>query len=409
MKIGIIGLSQTGKTTLFNLLCGRVAGDVAGAGGLAASAPASVKGHKKAANFGIGLVPDGRIDFLSALYKPKKTTFANIEYTDIAGFSLSSPAIGMDGFSDANIEGAANMGSGGGGGNSRGSSGAGGSSASGAAKFLNDVRPCDALIHVVRAFDSETVIHDLATVNPARDFESVDTELLFADLEMIENRISRINASKKISKIQTDEIALLKRCYAQIENGGAIRDIELSEEEAAAIRGYSFLTEKPRIAVANMDERQWESGTYHHRDELNALCTASNIPLIELCADMELEISRLAEDDKKLFMEDMGIEQPGVAILARAIYRLLGLISFLTVGEDEVRAWTVEEGSSAKRAAGKIHSDIERGFIRAEVVKYDALKELGSMAKVKEHGLFRLEGKEYIVADGDIISFRFNV
>ena len=360
MKMGLIGLNQTGKTTLFSLLSGKDTG-----------AAASGKGT---ANIGVGMVPDSRVDFLSELYKPKKTTYAKIEFTDVAGFSVSGD-----------------------GGNS------------GAAKFLSDVRPCEALVHVLRAFDSASVAHDLGSVDPARDLEAVETEMLFADLEMIEKRIGRINAGKKVTKEQSEEIKLLEQCYDRLEKGGSIRDMELSEQESAAIRGFAFLTEKPRLAVVNVSENQWETGEFPSGDKLRTLCSDLQIPLIVLCVETELEISRLPDEDKEVFMEDMGIEQPGIAVLAQSVYELLGLISFLTVGDDEVRAWTVEDGTIAKKAAGKIHTDIERGFIRAEVVKFDSIKDLGSMAKVREKGLFRLEGKEYIVADGDVINFRFNV
>jgi GTP-binding protein YchF len=361
MKIGLIGLNQTGKTTLFDLLTGKKEIVAAGAG-------------KGSSNSGVGIVPDERIDFLSALYKPKKTTYAKIELTDVAGFSVST-----DGHN------------------------------SGATKFLNDVRPCDALVHVLRAFESGTVIHDLGTIDPARDLEAGETEMLFADLEMIEKRITRIKTGKKITKENADELEFMERCYDQLEKGVAIRDMELTDEERIAIRNYAFLTEKPRIAVINMDENQWGTRSSGANEKVLALCSALNIPLLELCVEMELEISMLPDEDKVLFMEDMGISQPGVAALAREVYGLLGLISFLTAGEDEVRAWTIEKGTHAKKAAGKVHSDIERGFIRAEVVKYNSIKEYGSMAKVKEKGLFRLEGKEYIVSDGDIINFRFNI
>ena len=361
MKIGLIGLNQTGKTTLFELLTGR-------------DDDAIAVGGKGTANVGVGLVPDERIDFLSALYKPKKTIYAKIELTDVAGFSTSSD-----------------------------------SRNSGAAKFLADVRPCDALVHVLRAFESESVIHDMESIDPARDLEAVETEMLFADLEVIEKRIGRIKAGKKVTKENAEEIALLERCFDWLEKGGAVRDMEMSEEERLIIRNYAFLTDKPRLAVVNVDDAQWETGSYPNRDALQTMCSRLNIPLIVLCVEMEFEISRLPEDDRQVFMVDMGIEQPGIAVLARAVYGLLGLISFLTVGEDEVRAWTIEEGTHARKAAGKVHSDIERGFIRAEVVKYDSIKELGSMHKVKEKGLFRLEGKEYVVVDGDIINFRFNI
>ena len=361
MKIGLIGLNQTGKTTLFDLLTGKK-------DGIAAA------GAKGPANIGTGLVPDERVDFLSGLYNPKKTTYAKIELTDVSGFSPSGDGVH-----------------------------------SGAAKFLNEVRPCDAIVHVLRAFETGSVPHDLGSIDPARDLEAVEMEMLFADLEMIEKRLARIKTGKKITKENADEMELLQRCYDRLENGGAILDMDLDEQERVSIRSFAFLTEKPRLAVVNPDDSQWGAKDWPGREALASLCSKLNIPLLELCVEMELEISRLQEEDKQLFMEDMGIDQPGVAVLARAVYGLLGQISFLTTGEDEVRAWTIADGTNARNAAGKIHSDIERGFIRAEVVKYSSIKELGSMAKVKEKGLFRLEGKEYIVADGDIINFRFNV
>jgi len=360
VKIGLIGLNQTGKTTLFNLLTGKDEG--------------VASGGKGSANIGTCFVPDGRVDFLSAIYKPKKTTFAKIELTDVAGFSVSDDA-----------------------------------RSSGASKFLNDVRACDAIVHVLRAFESAAVIHDMGAVDPARDFEAVEMELLFADLEMIEKRIGRIKAGKKITKEHEVEIALLNRCFEHLEKEGSLRDLDLTAEERLFIRSYAFLTEKPRLAVVNLDERQWESKSWVNREALFPRCSALNIPIIELCVETELEISRLPEEDKLLFMEDMGITLPGIAVLAQALYELLGLISFITVGGDEVRAWTIEKGTNARSAAGKVHSDIERGFIRAEVVKFDSIRDLGSMPKVKEKGLFRLEGKEYIVADGDLILFRFNI
>jgi GTP-binding protein YchF len=262
---------------------------------------------------------------------------------------------------------------------------------------------------VLRAFESDSVLHNLENVDPARDLGAVETEMLFADMEMIEKRIGRIKSGKKVTKEHEAEIRLLERCNDWLDKGGAIRDLDLSPDERAAISSYSFLTEKPRLAVVNLDESQWASKAWPNQEKLQSMCSGMNIPLLELCVDAELEISRLPEEDKTLFMEDMGITQPGIAVLSKAAYRLLGLISFLTVGEDEVRAWTIEKGISAKSAAGKVHTDIERGFIRAETVKFDSIKALGSMAKVKEKGLFRLEGKDYVVEDGDIINFRFNV
>jgi len=360
MKIGLIGLNQTGKTTLFNLLTGKVDG--------------TSSGGKGSANMGSGAVPDTRIDFLSGIFKPKKTTYAKLDIVDVAGFSVSA-----EGQSSA------------------------------AAVFLNDVRPCDALVHVLRAFDSNSVSHDMGDINPARDLEAVESEMLMADLEMIEKRIGRIKTGKKITKENEFELALLERCFKWLDDGGSILSMDMTDDERLSVKSFTFLTEKPRIAVVNLDEGQWESKTYPNHDALKAMCEKLNIPLVELCVETELEITKLPEEDKAMFMEEMAIEQPGIAVLARAIYEHLGLISFLTVGEDECRAWTIENGTIAKHAAGKIHSDIERGFIRAEVVKYDSIYELGSMAKVKEKGLFRLEGKEYVVLDGDIINFRFNV
>jgi len=360
MKIGLIGLNQTGKTTLFNLLTGKTDG--------------TPQGGKSSANIGTGNVPDERVDFLASIFKPKKTTYAKLDIVDVAGFSVST-----DGRN------------------------------SGAAVFLNDVRPCDALIHVLRTFESGSVAHDMGGIDPARDLEAVETEMLMADLEMIEKRIGRIKTGKKITKENEFELALLQRCFEWLDGGGSILDMDMTDDERLAIKSFTFLTEKPRIAVANLDENQWESKSFPNQDALKALCVKLNIPLIELCVETELEITKLPEEDKQMFMDELAIEQPGIAILARAVYEHLGLISFLTCGEDECRAWTIERGTIAKHAAGKIHSDIERGFIRAEVVKYDSIKELGTMAKVKEKGLFRLEGKEYTVIDGDIINFRFNV
>jgi len=361
MKIGIVGLNQTGKTTLFSLLTGKMD---AGAG--------------NTSNIGTGIVPDERVDFLSQLYKPKKTTYAKIDLTDVAGFAVSGETHG------------------------------------GAARFLNDVRPCDAIVHVLRAFESDSVIHDSGSINPARDLEAVETEIVFADLEMIEKRIARIKSGKKVTKEHEVEIELLERCYKALEDGGSIKDMELTQPERVQIRGFSFLTEKPRLAVLNIDEVQQskkpQNEVFKATDiKLHDLCNKLNIPLLPLCAQMELEIKSLPIEDRQEFMDEIGIKEPGIEVLARAMYELLGLISFLTVGDDEVRAWTIDKGTIAQNAAGKIHTDIERGFIRAEVVKYKDIFELGTMIKVKEKGLFRLEGKQYIVEDGDIINFRFNV
>lgn len=361
MKIGLIGLPLTGKTTLFNLLTSaRVAtGNFAG---------------RTETNIGTARVPDPRIDFLSGLYKPKKTTYAQIEFVDVVGLTTA-----QDGHK------------------------------SGSAKFLNDVRGCDALVHVVRAFQNSDVPYVSSDPDPAKDLEAVEMELLFADLELIEKRIERIKTGKKITKENAEELELLERLYQGLEGGSFISQIQLTPAERFSLKNYSFLTEKPRLAAVNLDEEQFKIREYHGREGLLALGREKNIPLLELCAQMELEINELDGEDKRLFMEDLGLEETGIELLARNVYTLLGLLSFFTVGEDEVKAWTIDRGLNAKEAAGKIHSDIERGFIRAEVVKYRDLAELGSMSRVKEKGLFKLEGKEYLVEDGDIINFRFNV
>lgn len=361
MKIGLIGLPLTGKTTLFNLLTSaRIAtGNFAG---------------KTETNIGSARVPDVRIDFLSSLYKPKKTTYAQMEFVDIAGLTTAQEG-----------------------------------HKSGSAKFLNDVRNCDALVHVVRAFVNPDVPHVSHNPDPAKDLEAVEMELLFADLELIEKRIERIKTGKKITKENAVELELLERLYQALEGGAFISQVSLTAEERFSLKNYSFLTEKPRLAAVNMDEEQFKTRNYRGRDGLLAFCGEKNIPLLEICAQMELEINELDGEDKRLFMEDLGLEETGIELLARNVYAHLGLISFFTVGEDEVKAWTIDRGLMAKEAAGKIHSDIERGFIRAEVVKYRDMAELGSMNKVKEKGLFKLEGKEYLVEDGDIINFRFNV
>jgi len=355
MKIGLIGLSGVGKTTIFNLLTNTKA--ATGAYGA------------KDVNVGMAKVPDKRMDFLVGLYKPRKVSFAQIEFIDIAGVVPEG----------------------------------------GSRKFLDDVRDCDAIVHVIRAFENPDVPHVANEINPAKDLETVDMELLFADLELLEKRIERIKTGKKVKKEQQEELVLLERLYKHLEAGGDIRQVELTEEEEKQLRAYSFLTEKPKLAVVNVDESQFKNNNYPAKEELIQLCRRKDMPLIEICGQIEAEIGELTEEDKELFMEDLGITETGIERLARAVYEHLGLISFFTVGEDEVKAWTINKGTTAKKAAGKIHSDIERGFIRAEVVKYRDIHELGSMAKVREQGLFRLEGKDYIVEDGDIINFRFNV
>ncbi len=361
MNIGLIGLPSVGKTALFNLLTGleiEISGFSSG---------------KVEANLGIARIPDERIDFLVKMYNPKKVTYANIEVIDVPGLvSGSSTGKGV--------------------GN----------------QFLNNIRKADLLVHILRVFNNDDVAHIDGSINPMRDIETVNMELLFADLGVIDNRIERIETSKKITKENLQELEVLKKCKEGLENGLLIHSLNLNEKEKDHLKTFSFLSEKPMILVANLDESQLNSG-YPSRDALQDFSKSTDTPLIELCIESELEISKLDPEDREMFIEDLGITESGIDKLSRTAYDYLGLISFLTVGSDEVKAWTINKNTIAKKAAGKVHTDIEKGFIRAEVCKFKYLKELGSMTKVKEKGLATLEGKEYIVEDGDIINFRFNV
>jgi len=326
------------------------------------------------ATLGIAKIPDERIDFLAKMYDPKKITYPTIEVVDVPGLVRGSSA----------GEGVGNQ-------------------------FLDNIRKTDALIHILRAFESESVVHAEGNIDPMRDIETINLELLFADLGIIENRIKRIETSKKVTKENLEELEVLKKCREGLENGLLIHNLDLSDEEKEHLKTFAFLSEKPMILVINVDENQFMTGDYLSKEALLAYTKQVNTPIIELCIKSELEISQLELEDRKMFMEDLGISESGVDKLAKTAYGYLGLISFLTAGQDEVKAWTIQKNTTAKKAAGKIHSDIEKGFIRAEVCKYTDLKEFGSMNKLKEKGLITLEGKEYIVEDGDIINFRFNV
>jgi GTP-binding protein YchF len=363
MKIGLVGLPLTGKTTFFNLLTG------------AAKDSESSSYAKSGALEGTARIPDERIDFLAGIYKPKKVTYATIDVIDINGITPESS----------------------------------GSKGSSAYHFLEKARQVDALVHVVRAFRDDRVPHIDGSIDPLRDIQTINMELLFADLAVIENRIQRIETGKKVTKENLQELEVLKKCRECLESEKLINSMNLSDEEKVYLRTFNFLTERPLVLLVNLDDEQFSNGSYERKEELLQYAAAGKLPVIEVSAKTELEISELDEEDKKLFMEDLGIKETGISRLASTVYDYLQLISFLTVGDDEVKAWTIRKGTQAKAAGGKIHSDIERGFIRAEVVKYSDFKSLGSMQKVKEKGLFRLEGKEAVIEDGDIINFRFNV
>lgn len=354
MQLGIIGLPLVGKTTIFELLT-----------------QSSDKSHNNPrANLGIARIPDIRIDFLSNMYKPKKTTYAQLEVIDIPGL----------------VPGAEKN----------------------AALFLDSVRRADALLHVVRVFENDAVPMLNNAINPVKDIETINYELLLADLDLIEKRIERINANKKRNNF-LNELTLLERLKEALENETPLAAVELDAEEQEILTAYQFLTTKPILICLNISEDDLIGKAYQQREEVLEFAAQRNLPLVEISAAIEKELAELEGEEQTMFMQELGIEESGITKISQSMYHRLGLISFFTVGEDEVKAWTVEEGTVARKAAGKIHSDIERGFIRAEVVEYEDLKKLGSMNAVKEKGLFRLEGKEYVVKDGDIVHFRFNV
>ncbi|BAF59108.1 MAG: redox-regulated ATPase YchF [Pelotomaculum sp.] len=362
LNCGLIGLPMVGKTTIFNLLTGSRA------------ETSYFYTGKAETNTGVAKVPDRRVDYLSRMYRPRKTTYAQIQFSDVPGLVRgASQGVGI--------------------GN----------------QFLSAVRNVDMLAHIVRSFVSKDVPHLDGGIDPMRDIETIDMELLFADMEIIEKRIERIKGGKKIKQENLLELEVLEKCLEALSSEVPVAGLDLTPEEKHVLRNFSFLTEKPMMLVVNIDEEQFKAKSYPGKDELEAYAAEKGLPVLEICGKIEMEIGQLSDEDKELFLADLGITQSGIDRLARASYDYLGLISFLTVGEDEVKAWTIQKGTTARQAAGKVHSDMERGFIRAEVVKFSDLESAGSMAKVREKGLFRLEGKDYIVEDGDIINFRFNV
>lgn len=354
MQLGIIGLPLAGKTTIFELMT---------------ESQIKTPGAGKA-NTAMARVPDYRVDWLSALYRPKKTTYAQLEMLDIPGLNPGSDK-------------AATM-------------------------FLDAARKADALLHVVRVFTDENVPYMGDGINPVGDIENIHYELLLADLDLVERRVQRIEANKK-KKGQEKELALLSKLQQALEDEQALSTVELDEEEEELLLSYQFLTSKPLLVCLNIGEDHLMQGTYPGKDEVIAYLRSHQLPYVEVSASIERDLAELNGDERQEFMHELGLQEPGIVRVARTVYKSLNLLSFFTVGEDEVKAWTINSGSSARKAAGKIHSDIERGFIRAEVVAYQDLHTLGTMAAVKEKGLFRLEGKEYVVSDGDIVHFRFNV
>lgn len=358
MKIAIAGLSNSGKTTIFNALTGL---------SIETTVYPTTSGEP---HHGVVKVPDHRVDKLSGIYKPKKTTCSKIEYIDYLGLTKGDQKQNRS-----------------------------------VLEFLKDA---DAVVHVVRAFIDESVVHPLGDVNPIRDASTLRAELILGDLELVERRLESMElmSRKGQKKINEAERTALLKCREVLENETPLRNVEFTEDDILAMRHLQFMTLKPEIIVLNIAEGEIGAGS---TAELQEKLREFGGPVVALSGKVEMEIAELPEDERKAFLEDLGIEEPALNRLIRVSYDHVGLISFLTVGEDEVRAWAIKKGTDALNAAGKIHSDIQRGFIRAEVVSYDDFIEAGSMSAARERGLLRLEGKTYIVRDGDIINFRFNV
>jgi GTP-binding protein YchF len=362
MKAGIIGLPLCGKTTLFNVLTKR---NVHTGGYDAESEP----------HIGIVKVPDERVDILSTIFEPKKTTYASVEYVDVAGLTKGSTQEGGLG-----------------------------------SQLLAHIRNVDVIIHVVRTFTSDRIPVPEGGINPLQDIETINLELMLADLGVIEKRIERLQVDimKKGEKSKEPELHLMERLKERLENAVFIRNLDLTDDERKILRSYQFLTEKPLLVVLNIGEDEIQD--LEKYQDIRSKYEAQGIPVAALSAEIESEIEQLeTEDDVKAIMEELGIDELGVTKLIRISYNLLGLISFFTVVNDEVRAWTIPKNTRVVAAAGVIHSDMERGFIRAEVIHYDELIKYGALANAKLHGVVRVEGKDYLVQDGDIINVRFNV
>ncbi len=363
MKLGIVGLPNVGKSTMFN--------SITKAGAECANYPFCTIEP----NVGVVPVPDERLDELTKMYNPEKTTHAVIEFVDIAGLVKGA----------SKGEGLGN-------------------------KFLSHIRETDAIVEVVRCFEDSNVVHVDGSVDPIRDIETINLELIFADIETVNKRLDKARKNLKADKKYQEEIDLLEKILKNLEEGKSARALEFTEEEQVLVKDMFLLTTKPILYIANVSESQLDN---RENDELvmkvKEYAKKENAEVIPLCVKIEEELSGLDDDDKKEMLEALGLDESGLDKVIKKSYDLLGLMSFLTAGEPEVRAWTIKKGTKAPQAAGKIHSDIERGFIKAEVVSYDDLMKEGSMVAAREKGLVRSEGKEYIMQDGDIVLFKFNV
>jgi len=360
LKIGLLGFAKVGKTTLFNILTG------------AHVAVEKYASGKAEPNVGVAKVPEPRLDLLSSMFKPKKTTYAHVDFLDIVGLQKGE-AKSID---------------------------------------LKELRNVDAIAHVVRAFRDDSIPHSEGAIDPRRDIGTMETEIILADLDVAQRRLERLELNIKKARNKEDELELpvIRRCLEALERETPIRELDLTEEDVKKIRGFAFLTAKPLLVISNLDESDVpRMSDFVEKFGLESYASRRRLGLCAISARVEEEIASLEPSDARAFLDDLGLKEPAKDRLIRAAFGLLGLVQFFTVGEDECRAWPIRAGAVAPRAAGTIHSDFEKGFIRAEVVTYDDLVAAGSIAAAREKARLRSEGKTYVVKDGDVINFRFNV